>query len=55
MMQEANGGASRLVRGRTPSAISSIPTERRRLGWAVTLAGAALMAAGGILVFMSIA
>jgi len=54
MMQETNDGTSPLVRGRTPSAISSISTERRLLGWAATLAGAALMAAGGILVFMSI-
>ena len=54
MMQETDGGASRVVRGRTPSAVSSISTERRLLGWAVTLAGAALMAAGVTLVFMSI-
>jgi hypothetical protein len=54
MMQETNGGTSHLVRGRTPRAFSSISTERRLLGWAVTLAGAALMAAGGTLVFMSI-
>lgn len=54
MMQESDGGTSQLARDRTPSAVSSISTERRFLGWAVTLAGAALMAVGGTLVFMSI-
>jgi hypothetical protein len=54
MMQETNDGTSRLARGRTPSAVSSISTERRLLGWAVTLAGAALMAVGATLVFVSI-
>lgn len=54
MMQESDGGTSQLVRGRTPGTVSSISTERRFLGWAVTLAGAALMAVGGTLVFMSI-
>jgi hypothetical protein len=54
MMQETNGSTSRLVRDRTASAISSILTERRLLGWAVTLTGAALMAVGGTLLFVSI-
>ena len=53
MIQETNGGAPRLVGGRTPRAVSSISAERRLLGWAVTLAGAAVMAASSALVFMS--
>jgi hypothetical protein len=54
MMQETNSSASRLIRGRTPSEVPSFSTERRGLGWAVTLAGAALMVAAGTLVFISI-
>jgi hypothetical protein len=52
-MREANGGSSRLGRGRRPRAISIISTERRLLAWAVMLVGAALMAAGGVVVFAS--
>jgi hypothetical protein len=51
-MRDANGGSSRLGRGRRPRAISIISTERRLLAWAV-LVGAALMAAGCVVVFAS--
>jgi hypothetical protein len=44
-MQETNVGASVLEKRRPTTSGTSISTERRLLGWAVTLAGAALMVA----------
>lgn len=52
-MSESNDGRFPINRGRTSSAVSSVSAERRLQGWAVTLIGAAMMAAGGMVFFLS--
>jgi hypothetical protein len=53
-MHEANVGTSDLVESRAAASGASISTERRLLGWAVTLAGAALMVSGATIVILSV-
>lgn len=53
MVQETNRDRSLADRNGARSAVSSISTERRLLGWTVLVVGAALMAAGGALALMS--
>ena len=53
-MQEADVGTPDLAKGRAAVSGASISTERRLLGWAVTLAGAALMVGGATIVILSV-
>jgi hypothetical protein len=53
-MHEANVGTSDLAKSRAAASGASISTERRLLGWAVTLAGAALMVGGATIVILSV-
>jgi hypothetical protein len=53
-MHETNVGSSELVKSRAAASGASISTERRLLGWAVTLAGAALMVSGATIVILSV-
>jgi hypothetical protein len=48
-MRDSNVGYS--VLGKVSS--TTVSAERRLLGWTVTLVGAALMAGGGLIVFLS--
>jgi hypothetical protein len=53
-MHEANVETSDLVKRRAAASGASISTERRLLGWAVTLAGAAVMVSGATIVILSV-
>jgi hypothetical protein len=48
-MRDSNAGYS--VLGKVSS--TTVSTERRLLGWTVVLVGAALMAGGALIVFLS--
>lgn len=50
-MQERNG-EPRDGKGRTARAVPLVSVDRRLMGWAVTLFGVALMAAGATLAFL---
>jgi hypothetical protein len=52
-MSEYNDGSFPIDGGRTSRAVSSVSTERRLQGWAAALIGAAMMAAGGMIFFLS--
>ena len=53
-MQETNVEASGLGKSRVAASSTIISPERRLLGWAVTLAGAALMAGGATMFVLSV-
>jgi hypothetical protein len=53
-MHDANIGTPNLAKSRVAASAASISTERRVLGWAVTLAGAALMLGGATIVILSV-
>lgn len=53
-MQETNVKASDAGKNRVAASSATISPERRLLGWAVTLAGAALMAGGATILLLSV-
>jgi hypothetical protein len=54
IMRASNVESSVLGRGRTALSSTSVSDERRLLGWAVTLVGAAMMVGGAMIVFLSV-